>query len=147
VRRLLLLTALAVMTIAAASCGGDDTGAEPISGAPRSVEYQLPQKSDIGLHQAFVTFTELDEDSTTVVVEFSVERSAENGGQVYSTGIYADVCAARTDVERDLGELPAGSNTFTVDAPYDDVVGQLEQGASSIAIIEPDGTVGWCGPA
>jgi hypothetical protein len=148
VRRLLLLSTVFVMTIVAAGCGGDDSAtAQPSSGAPQTVEYELPQVSDIGLHPAFVTFTALDGDATTAVVDFSVERTEENSGRTYAAGIYAGACDSRGELERDLGKLPAGINTVTISAPYDDVVENLVQGASSIAVMEPDGTtVGWCGP-
>ena len=136
------------MTIVAAGCGGDDSeSAQPSSGAPRTVGYELPQVSDIGLHPAFVTFTGLGGDMTTAVVDFSVERKEENSGQMYGAGIYSGACATRGELERDLGTLPAGINTVTIGAAYDDVVENLVQGASSIALLEPDGTtVGWCGP-
>ena len=89
------------------------------------LEYELPQVSDIGLHPAFVTFTELGGDMTTAVVDFSVERKEENSGQMYGAGIYSGACATRGELERDLGNLPAGVNTADVKATFHDGVLEL----------------------
>ena len=147
-RRLLLASSFLCLIVGTAGCGGDDAESAPTTAAaPQSVDYELPQRSSIGLHQAFATFTEQDAESTSAVIEFSVERTDENSGLTYAVAIYGGSCDALGEVEREVGELPAGTNTSTIDAPYEDVVGGVEQGVSSIAIMEPDGeTLAWCGP-
>ena len=76
-----------------------------------------------------------------------MQRTEDNLGLTYATAISAGTCDALGDVERSLGELPMGSNTLKIDAPYDEVVGSLQAGEASVAIMAPDGSkVAWCGP-
>ena len=149
IRRLLspLVVLGAVAALGLAACGGgDESTATTSSDPPRSLDIELPQQADIGLRQAFATFTE-NGDETTAVIEMSVERTEENLDLTYATAIHAGTCDALGDVERSLGDLPMGSNTLSIDAPYDEVVGSLEAGEASVVIMAPDGSkVAWCGP-
>jgi hypothetical protein len=141
---------IAVALPGVTGCGGNDTGgtASGTSSAPRSADYQLPQQADVGLRQAFVTFTERDSATTTGVIEIDVERTDQNNGLTYPVGIYAGSCDALGKVERDLGAQPPGVNTVTIDAPLDEVVGNVQQSKASIVIMKPDrSAVAWCGPA
>jgi hypothetical protein len=104
-------------------------------------------KSPLALHHAFATFTESG-DRTTAVIDFRVDTSKTKSGALYPVAIVAGLCSKPGEVRREIGELPNGINTLTVDAPLDDIVADVDSSEASVVITQTrGGTVMWCGPS
>jgi hypothetical protein len=134
-------------------CGGDD-GSTPAAPAttvenyvPASIDYELQQRSDLGIKTAVATIASRADGKTSVNLNFYVPLTDENRDDVYSVSIRAGSCGAGGAVQRDLGEFSSGITGAFVDAGYDEVNGPIASGDSTVVITEADGkTVAWCGP-
>ena len=143
------------LSVMAAACGGGGTAspaaaAEPESTAfaSESADFQLTRETDLGTHDAYVTFTSRSDGRTDAVVDFYVPRTAESRDDKYPVTIQAGACSSLGDTTISLGDLPAGVTVVELEEAFDDAVGPLEDDSSSLVIKESDGkTVAWCGPA
>jgi hypothetical protein len=144
------------LAMLSAGCGGD--GATPSSAAPAgtgsteftadSADFPLTIRSDIGTHDAYVTFTSRSDGKTDAVVDFYVPRTPETRGDVYPVSIQEGECSSLGDTTVSLGDLSAGVSIVLVDEAFDEAVLPLKEGSSSIVIKEPDKqTIAWCGPS
>jgi hypothetical protein len=143
------------LSVVAAACGGGGTAspaaaAEPESTAfaSESADFQLTRESDLGTHDAYVTFTSRSDGKTDAIVDFYVPRTGASRDDKYSVTIQAGACSSLGETTISLGDLPAGVTVVELEEAFDDAVGPLEDGSSSLVIKEPGAkTVAWCGPA
>ena len=134
----------------ASGCGGDgaDGGGSEDTGeyVPQSADYELAQRSDLGIKGAVATVSSNADGTTSVILNFYVPNTPETDGDLYRVSIRSGQCSDLGDVTRDIGEVGSGINTVPVDAPYDDVNEELASGESSVVIVAPGDVVAWCGP-
>ena len=127
-----------------AACGGSDTSST--AEVPQNAQFEIAQQSDVGLRNAFATFASRSDGKTSVIIELSVERTAEAADDVYPASINEGTCDAPGNVTTTIGKATNGTNTLLVDKSYDEVVKPLNEGSSTIVILKDGGKdVAWCG--
>jgi hypothetical protein len=153
-RRVTTATAFALcLATCVTACGGSD---EPSSGeastapafAPRSADFTLLRRSDIGTHDAVVTFTSRTDGKTSASVDFYVPRTEKTRDDVYPVSLQEGICSSLGETTTSLGDLSAGITVVVLEESFDDAVEPLRGGGSSLVILTPDKkTVAWCGPS
>lgn len=133
-----------------AACGGDEkssSAAEPPSAAePRKADFTLAKQSDVGLRQAYATFTSRSDGKTSAIIDLTVERTEDASGDVYAVSVREGSCAALGKISVEVGDATNGITTFLLDESFDDVVSPIKEGNSSIVIMKDGGNgVAWCG--
>jgi hypothetical protein len=146
------------VAVSAAGCGGGSeaspTGASgtAASGSTeftvQSADFQLPMRSDIGTHDAYVTFTSRSDGKTNAIVDFYVPRTPQTRGDVYPVSIHDGDCSAPGSTTISLGDLSPGITTVLLEKAFDEAVLPVKGGSSSVVIMEADKkTIAWCGPS
>ena len=151
-RRVMTAAVLGTLATLTAACGGSGDASEAdTSGAaeftPRSIEFPLPRRSDIGTKDAHVTFTSRSDGKTVAAVDFYVPRMPGTRGRVYPVSVQQGDCSLPRETTISLGELSAGVTVVLLDESFEAAVEPIRGGSSSIVIMKPDKkTIAWCGP-
>ena len=138
------------LPVSASACSGDEASSASASGSEftaRSADFTLPRRSDIGTKDAYLTLTSRSDGKTTAAVDFYVPRTPETKGNLYPVSVHEGACASLGATTSSLGELSSGITVVLLNEPFDDAVGLLQGGSSSVVIMKPDKkTIAWCGP-
>jgi hypothetical protein len=133
------------------ACGGGSSKAQEADSSSSTSEIQtadftLAQQSDVGLRDAFATFTSRSDGKTSVIIDFTIERTEEASGDLYAVSEREGDCDALGDVLIQVGDASNGITTFVLDESFDAVVKPLRGGTANIVIAKKGGdTVDWCG--
>jgi hypothetical protein len=143
-----------ICTTIATACGGDSSptsepqpaDSTPSTSETRTADFTLAQQSDVGLREAHATFTTRSDGKTSVIIDFTIERTEDASGDLYAVSERQGGCDAPGDVLFQIGDASNGITTFLLDESFDDVVEPLRGGSANIVIAKKGGdTVDWCG--
>lgn len=141
-----------IFAVVVTACGGSpSTSAQKADSSSstsetRTADFTLAQQSDVGLRDAFATFTSRSDGKTSVIIDFTIERTEDASGDLYAVSERQGGCDALGDVLIQVGDASNGITTFVLDETFDAVVKPLRGGTANIVIAKKGSqTVDWCG--